>query len=72
MPARRKETAELALVGAFKRNPERLKEREGGIIDARGLGAPPERLSAAEQSALGGNSRKLPRRRPEAFRRHCT
>lgn len=41
----RKPTSELALRGAFQRNPSQLKEREGEPVVTGALGPPPNTLS---------------------------
>ena len=46
----RKPTKYLKLVGAFKKNPKRLKEREGEPEVTAPLGDPPDRLDEAEKA----------------------
>jgi hypothetical protein len=46
----RKPTKYLKLVGAFKKNPKRLREREGEPEVTAPLGDPPDRLDEAEKA----------------------
>lgn len=53
MPANRKPTEVLKLVGAGKKNPARLRERAGEPTDNDPLGDPPAYLMATEREIWG-------------------